>query len=59
MEARTIKVLFLFPRSAESDGLGDFVAGTFVPGLRQARGVQGVAESADASVSNTDERKLV
>jgi hypothetical protein len=41
-----IHVLFLFPRSVESGTLDDFISGTFVPGLKQARGAGSVNVSA-------------
>ena len=40
------RVLFLFPRSAESNSLDEFITTTFVPGLREASGARAVSVSA-------------
>jgi hypothetical protein len=45
------RVLFLFPRSAQSNSLDDFIDTTFAPGLRQAGGAQSVTVSAGELMS--------
>jgi uncharacterized protein (TIGR02118 family) len=40
-----VKVLFLFPSSADRQALDEFIGSTFAPGLRQAAGCRSVMVS--------------